>query len=117
MLGPLLVIPVRGIDRTARPLAGSLLDPVQHLMQGQGAAQVDTAQPQTSSGGVDVGIDKGGRDQRSLELDHRIDAVGMAGCGLVGADPRDRVVGNNQRAREGVRGPVHKAAAVQGGSP
>jgi len=64
---------------------------------------------------MDVGIDEGRGDQRSFEVDHRVDPVGVSGCSLIGADPRDVVVGNDKGRREGVSRAVDEAAAIQRG--
>ena len=66
---------------------------------------------------MNVGIDKGGGDQRSVELNHRINTVSVSGCRLLGADPGDLVVGNNQRRRLGVSRAVDMAAPIQRGGP
>ena len=78
VLRPALLIPVRGIDRTASPFAGSGLDPFQHLTDGRGVGELNAAHPHTGRRGVDMGINEGRRDQRPVELDDRINPVTVA---------------------------------------
>ena len=106
--------PVGGAGGRVRP------DAVQRLGEGGGAGQVEAGEGEAGGGGVHMRVGERGGDQRPVEVDDLVDAVGEGVGGALGADPGDAARARRpSRWRTGRRGcgPLHRAAGRYGSGP
>src|SRR5690606_25524406 len=102
--------PVVGAGRGEVPYAG------ERGLQGRGVGQVEAGEPAAGGRGVDVRVGERRGDQRAVEVDHLVDAVGEGVGRSLGADPRHLAALDDHRGGEGVGGTVDLSAAEQDGA-
>ncbi len=117
-LGPGPLVPPEREDHVVVPDARrGLRDRLQRGRERRHAGargQVDAREGEPDLEQVDVRVDEPGRDERAVELDHAVGAGGEPVGRVVGADPGDDAVVDEECFCERVGLGVDHAAAVQG---